>query len=68
MQRLFGVEVPEYFAKELQALEPLAEDGLVTIEPDTVRVTDSGMFLLRNICMVFDAYLDSGKQRFSKVI
>ncbi len=68
MQGLFGVEVPEYFAKELQALEPLAEDGLVTIEPDTVRVTDSGMFLLRNICMVFDAYLDSGKQRFSKVI
>ncbi len=68
IQGLFGIEVPQYFAKELQALGPLAEDGLVSIRPDAVLVSDSGMFLLRNICMVFDAYLDSGKQCFSKVI
>ena len=40
------------------SLQPLAEDGLVRIEPDRIAVTSRGRLLLRNIAMCFDRYLD----------
>ncbi len=36
-------------------LQPLAEDGLVELEPFRVRVTAAGRPFLRNICLAFDA-------------
>ncbi|HEY5719264.1 MAG TPA: oxygen-independent coproporphyrinogen III oxidase [Gammaproteobacteria bacterium] len=64
-----GVRVEDYFARELEALAPLAEDGLVELHDDRVEVTAAGRFLIRNVCMVFDRYLQGGTtQRFSKVI
>lgn len=56
----FGIDSNEYFARELGALTELADDGLVTFQPDgKVAVTyPLGRVLLRNIAAVFDAYLD----------
>ncbi|HDK38080.1 MAG TPA: coproporphyrinogen III oxidase, partial [Thiolapillus brandeum] len=44
-------------------------DGLLEINDAGIQVMPVGQMLIRNICMVFDAYLkDSKGQRFSKVI
>src|SRR5262249_40290245 len=37
--RDFGVDFDEYFASELQGLEPAREDGLVLLEKDAIRAT-----------------------------
>ncbi len=53
----FGVDPAAHFAEALAALEPLARDGLVELQPDGLAVTPLGRFFLRNICMPFDAHL-----------
>jgi oxygen-independent coproporphyrinogen-3 oxidase len=65
-----GIVFGDYFARELEAMVPLEQDGLVQLDADTIRVTPRGRFLLRSIAMPFDAYLSArlAEQRFSKVI
>lgn len=53
----FDQDFDEYFAAEHQELEKLAEDGLVELTPNHVRVTPVGRLLIRNIASVFDTYL-----------
>ena len=53
----FDQDFDEYFAAEHQELERLAEDGLVDLTPNHVRVTPVGRLLIRNIASVFDTYL-----------
>ncbi len=65
----WNIRFEEYFASELANLKPMVEDGLITLSNQDIFVTAKGRLLIRNICMVFDAYLKSGTQnRFSKVI
>ncbi|RMG35468.1 MAG: oxygen-independent coproporphyrinogen III oxidase [Gammaproteobacteria bacterium] len=66
--RQWEIDTPDYFAEELKRLESMQADGLVVLDGEGIRVTDSGRLLIRNICMVFDAYLDQAKARFSRVI
>jgi len=33
-------------------------DGLLVVTNDEIRVLDDGRFLVRNICMVFDRFID----------
>jgi oxygen-independent coproporphyrinogen III oxidase len=65
-----GIDFDAYFARELEALGKLQEDGLIEMDEDEIRVTPRGRFLLRSIAMPFDAYLAArvAEQRFSKVI
>lgn len=64
-----GVDLPRYLAPELASLSPFIEDGLVRWEGDTITVTPTGRFLMRNIAMCFDAYLrDKEPQGYSKTI
>ena len=57
VRRRFGVEPLERFANALEALRPMADDGLVELGPEGLRVTAPGRFFLRNVCMPFDARL-----------
>jgi oxygen-independent coproporphyrinogen-3 oxidase len=52
-----GVDFHACFADALAALEDLAVDGLVELQPQRLRVTPSGRYLLRAVAMPFDAYL-----------
>ena len=65
-----GVNFEEYFDAELGRLEPLADDGLVTVDANGIAITPKGRLLLRNVAMVFDRYIERGAtgQRFSKAI
>jgi oxygen-independent coproporphyrinogen-3 oxidase len=51
-------ETPGYFAREMDALRPFVEDGLVELSQNRVRVDPKGRPALRAIAAAFDAYLD----------
>jgi oxygen-independent coproporphyrinogen-3 oxidase len=60
----------EYFVRELEQLQPMAEAGLVQIEPGAIQVTATGWYVVRAVAMVFDRYLqgDRQRERFSRII
>ncbi|MET0519082.1 MAG: oxygen-independent coproporphyrinogen III oxidase [Burkholderiaceae bacterium] len=60
----------EYFASEFEQLAPLAEAGLIELEPQAIQVTAAGWFLVRAVAMVFDRHLrnDRLRERFSRII
>lgn len=65
----WGIVFKEYFADELARIQPMVADGLLELTATDLTVTAAGRLLIRNICMVFDAYLkNSTENRFSKVI
>jgi oxygen-independent coproporphyrinogen-3 oxidase len=45
------------FAREAEALGPMAADGLLAMDEDGVRLSPLGRLFVRNVCMVFDAHL-----------
>jgi oxygen-independent coproporphyrinogen-3 oxidase len=51
--------------EELERLAPLATDGLVVINNAGLYVTPMGRFFLRNVAMVFDAYLPKSAPIFN---
>ena len=53
----FGVTFDDYFGGWRDTLAPLADDGCLEWTFDGFRVTRAGRLVLRNIAMVFDAYL-----------
>jgi oxygen-independent coproporphyrinogen III oxidase len=65
-------EFDSYFAPELRALQPAADDGLVLLGPSEIRATWLGRIFIRNLAMVFDPYLErqqlAAKPLFSKTL
>jgi oxygen-independent coproporphyrinogen-3 oxidase len=70
IERAHAIDFRREFTAELEALEPLAEDGLVELDPDRIVVTPRGRLLVRVVCMVFDRYLQErrSRARYSRVI
>jgi oxygen-independent coproporphyrinogen-3 oxidase len=69
LEKKYDIVFNSYFCDELRELEVMQEDGLVTVNSQTITVHPAGRLLIRNICMIFDAYLKGDrKARFSKVI
>lgn len=55
------IDFDRHFSHELEDLRPLEADGLVELAPKEIRVTSRGRLLVRNVAMVFDAYLREGR-------
>ncbi len=70
LQARFGKTLAGYFSEELNALAPLEAEGFLRREPDAVQVLPLGRVFVRNICMVFDAYLRraNSERRFSRTV
>jgi oxygen-independent coproporphyrinogen-3 oxidase len=68
VERRFGIRFDEAFARELEELRPLAEDGLVQVDAQGVTVRER--LFVRNVCMIFDAYLGRhrGRPRWSRTV
>jgi len=64
------IDFKQYFARELEDLAKLADEGLVELQPEWIVVTPRGRLLVRAVCMVFDKYLRATRERerYSKVI
>ncbi len=63
LSRAYGLEWRNYLAEDLTRLEQMRKDGLVDWDEGGIRVSDVGRFFRRNICMVFDRYLESDLNR-----
>ncbi|MCU7904289.1 MAG: oxygen-independent coproporphyrinogen III oxidase [Candidatus Thiodiazotropha sp. (ex Epidulcina cf. delphinae)] len=70
VEQSWGLDFKTYFCNELERLQAMASDGLIAISDDEIKVLPRGRLLIRNICMQFDAYLNSKASQgsFSKVI
>lgn len=69
VENRFAVAFAQDFAPELEQLAPMVEDGLIELDDRGIRVNNAGRLLIRRICMVFDAYLNSpSKIRYSRII
>ena len=60
IEQAYPIVFADHFAAELDQLAALERDGLVTLEPDWISVTERGRALIGNVCMVFDRYLGAG--------
>ena len=49
-------------------LQPFIEDGLVEIVDGNIYVSEDGMFVVRNIAMLFDPNLGETSSKFSKTV
>ena len=66
-------EFTDRYADALERLRPMADDGLLEISDDGLRVLDAGKLLIRNLAMAFDAYLpdqqrEGGGPKFSRTV
>ncbi|WP_426194974.1 oxygen-independent coproporphyrinogen III oxidase [Massilia sp. DWR3-1-1] len=72
VEQAFPIDFADYFAAEMPQLRALEDDGLVELKAGWISVTARGRLLIRNVCMVFDAYLatpvPSAIPRFSRTL
>ncbi|MFY9610742.1 MAG: oxygen-independent coproporphyrinogen III oxidase, partial [Blastocatellia bacterium] len=69
IEREFGIAFDKHFAGELQMLKELERDNMVRLNGDRIEIAALGRIFIRNVAMVFDAYLDGeGKQAFSNTL
>jgi oxygen-independent coproporphyrinogen-3 oxidase len=71
IEREFGINFEEYFRTDIPKLEPFIREGLVENNADKISVTGSGILIIRNVAMCFDAYLEQmmkEKPVFSKTV
>ena len=71
VESLFDINFDQYFAADLPKLEPFIREGLVTADAEKISVTRSGILIIRNVAMCFDAYLEQmmkDKPVFSKTV
>ncbi|MGV3583012.1 MAG: oxygen-independent coproporphyrinogen III oxidase [Methylophilus sp.] len=66
----YMIDFKEYFSHELTLLKEKEGTGMLVMEEDGFKVTETGWFFIRAIAMVFDRYLqvDTNRARFSKII
>jgi oxygen-independent coproporphyrinogen III oxidase len=70
-----GIVFDEVFAKELGELRSLEDDGLVSLDPDALRLSTLGQMFMRNVALPFDRYFreraassEETKSTFSRTI
>jgi oxygen-independent coproporphyrinogen-3 oxidase len=68
IEQAFPVVFRRYFERELEALAGLEADGLVSVSAEWISVSLKGRLLIRNVCMVFDRYLNGAEPRHSKTL
>ncbi len=64
------IKFDEYFKREIQALQPFIDEGLVENTDEWISVLPRGKLLIRAIAMSFDRYLRSDERirKYSKIV
>lgn len=72
VEERYDLKFSDYFSDALEALRPMANDGLISLNGQGIKVEPRGKMLIRNICMQFDGYFKQQTQQrqnlYSKVI
>jgi oxygen-independent coproporphyrinogen-3 oxidase len=53
----FGQDFQTQFKNEIHLLQSFKEEGILTVDEKAITVTDLGRLFIRNVAMIFDAYL-----------
>jgi len=61
IEQAWPIGFAEYFARELEALRAMQDEGLVTLEGDWLNVSAKGRLSIRQVCAVFDRHYDGSK-------
>ena len=67
----YDVDFNTYFKDDLPDLQPFIDEGLVSVDENHIECSETGTLLIRNIAMVFDAYMNKhtgSKKTFSKTL
>jgi len=65
----FGKDFKSQFESELNGLKGFASEGILSVTNEGISVSDLGRLFIRNVAMVFDAYLNvPGKATYSKTL
>ncbi len=67
----FNVKFQTYFPDALDTLQPMADEKLLKITKNKIECSPTGTLLIRNVAMVFDAYMkkhSASKKTFSKTV
>lgn len=66
----WDIDFKHYFREDLYNLDEPENDGLLIHLDNSIKITEKGRLFLRNIAMMFDAYLQNfeNEQRYSKTI
>ncbi len=67
----FDIDFDEYFNADIRKLEVFEREGLVRNDEEKISIIGSGILIIRNIAMCFDAYLEKmmkEKPVFSKTV
>lgn len=56
IESLYHINFEDYFYNELIELDEMQHDELIVLRPKSIEITNSGRFLIRNICSVFDKH------------
>jgi len=71
IERKFNINFESYFADDIAKLDVFLRDGLLENNPDKIKIIGSGILIVRNVAMCFDAYLErmiKEKPVFSKTV
>ncbi len=66
-----NIDFFDYFSDAVEALDGFIDEGLVSLDKEHLRVSETGTLLIRNIAMPFDAYMQKyagSKKSFSKTV
>jgi len=66
----FNIDFETYFSRGLNSFDEMMADNLVSIENRMLKVTRMGRFLIRNIAMNFDGYIERKEDhaRYSRTV
>jgi len=67
----FGISFEDHFASEIQELQAFVEQGILHKDDSGWHATLEGTFVVRNIAMIFDRYLETDRdttKRYSRTI
>lgn len=67
-QTEFGEPFPSAFPDEFMRLREFVEDGILILHPERIEVTELGRLFVRNVAMVFDAYLTQKAATYSRTV
>jgi oxygen-independent coproporphyrinogen III oxidase len=69
LSRELGIDFAQHFHREIESLQDLVSDGLMSRTDRSIEVTPAGRLLVRNAAMRFDAHLQQGPARiYSRTI
>lgn len=68
IEHRYPIDFAEYFHDIYPLLEQFAQDSLLQYNWDYIEILPAGRLMVRTICMAFDKYSQSSRERFSKVI